>query len=49
MAKENTDWGYDQIVGAMANIGYRLFDQTVGNILQRHGIPPAPERNLKTT
>ena len=32
MAKENTDWGYDRIVGAMANLGYRLSDQTVGNI-----------------
>ena len=49
MAKENTDWGYDRIVGAMANIGYKLSDQTVGNILQRHGIPPAPERKRTTT
>jgi len=49
MAKENSDWGYDRIVGAMANIGYRLSDQTVGNILQRHGIPPAPERKRTTT
>jgi len=35
MAKENSDWGYDRIVGAIANLGYRLSDQTVGNILQR--------------
>jgi transposase len=49
MAKENTDWGYDRMVGAMANLGYRLSDQTVGNILQRHGIPPAPERKHTTT
>ena len=49
MAKENSDWGYDHIVGAMANLGYTLSDQTVGNILQRHGIPPAPERKRKTT
>jgi putative transposase len=48
MAKENTDWGYDRIVGAMANLGYRLSDQTVGNILQRHGIQPAPERKRTT-
>ena len=33
MAKENTGWGYDRIVGAMANLGYTLSDQTVGNIL----------------
>ena len=49
MAKENSDWGYDRIAGAMANLGYRLSDQTVGNILQRHGIPPAQERKRKTT
>jgi transposase InsO family protein len=49
MAKENPDWGYDRIVGALANLGYRLSDQTVGNILQRHGIPPAPERKRTTT
>ena len=49
MAKENSDWGYDRIVGAMANLGYTLSDQTVGNILQRHGIPPAPERKRRTT
>jgi len=49
MAKENSQWGYDRIVGAMANLGYTLSDQTVGNILQRHGIPPAPERKCTTT
>ncbi len=49
VAKENSDWGYDRIVGAMANLGYRLSDHTVGNILQRHGIPPAPERQRTTT
>ena len=49
MAKENSDWGYDRIVGALANLGYTLSDQTVGNILKRHGIPPAPERKRKTT
>ena len=41
--------GYDRIVGAMANLGYTLSDQTVGNILQRHGILPAPARKRTTT
>ena len=49
MAKENIDWGYDRIVGAMANLGYTLSDETVGNILRRNGIPPAPERKRTTT
>jgi len=49
MARENSGWGYDRIVGAMANLGYTISDQTVGNILQRHGIPPVPERKCRTT
>ena len=49
MAKENSDWGYDRIVGAMANLGYTLSDQTVGNILRRHGILPALARKRTTT
>src|ERR1700693_3965406 len=43
MARENSGWGYDRIVGAMANLGYRLSDQTVKNILRRQGIAPAPK------
>jgi len=48
MAKENRDWGYDRIAGALANLGYKVCDQTVGNVLQRHGLPPAPERRRTT-
>jgi len=44
MAKENPGWGYDRIVGALANLGFLLSDQTVGNILRRHGLSPAPKR-----
>jgi putative transposase len=49
LAKENRSWGYDRIVGALANLGYTLSDQTVGNILKRHGIRPAPERKTTST
>ncbi len=49
MAKENLTWGYDRIVGALANLGYPLSDETVGNILRRNGIPPAPERKRTMT
>jgi len=48
-ARENSGWGYDRIVGALANLGHRLSDQTVGNILRRHGIAPAPKRSQNTT
>ena len=49
MAKENRDWGYDRIAGALANLGYKVCDQTVGNVLQRHALPPAPARKRTTT
>jgi transposase InsO family protein len=49
MAQENRSWGYDRIVGALANLGLTVSPQTVGNILKRHGIPPAPERKSTTT
>ena len=32
MARENRSWGYDRIVGALANLGLTVSDQTVGNI-----------------
>ena len=48
MASENLDWGYDRVAGASANLGYEISDQTVGNILQRHGLPPAPKRKRTT-
>src|SRR5260370_33118315 len=38
LARENSGWGYDRIVGALANLGHQVSDQTVGNILRRHGI-----------
>jgi putative transposase len=48
MAKEKPSWGYDRIVGAVANLGHRVSDQTVGNILLRHDVPPAPKRKHTT-
>src|SRR5262245_59483349 len=49
IAQENRSWGYDRIVGALANLGLTVSAQTVGNVLKRHGIPPAPERKTTTT
>ena len=48
-ARENSGWGYDRIVGALVNLGHAISDQTVGNILRRYGIPPAPKRSQTTT
>lgn len=49
LARENRSWGYDRIQGTLKHLGYSISDQTVGNILKRHGIPPAPEREKTTT
>jgi putative transposase len=38
MAQEHRLWGSDRIVGALAHLGHTIRDQTVGNILKRHGI-----------
>ena len=48
-AKENPRWGCDRIQGALANVGYRITDTTVSNILKRNGIEPAPDRRQHTT
>ena len=49
MGRENSGWGYDRIVGALANLGHTVSDQTVGNVLRRYGIAPAPKRSQMTT
>ena len=49
MAKENRDWGYRRIQGALSNLGHKLARSTIADILQRHGIEPAPERKCQTT
>src|SRR5215469_3232577 len=48
-ARENRSWGYDRIVGALQNLGHQISDRTVGNILRRHNLAPAPERSRTTT
>ena len=42
-AREN-DWGYERIEGELLKLGYTISHETVGNILKRYGIPPAPQR-----
>jgi putative transposase len=49
LARENSGWGYDRIVGALSNLGHHLSEHTVGNILRRHNIEPAPKRSQTTT
>jgi len=49
LAEENRGWGYRRIQGALSNLGHMLAFKTIGNILKKHGIEPAPERARKTT
>ena len=49
MAKDNPTWGYDRICGAIRNLGFRISDQSVGNILRRCGLAPAPERRQQVS
>ena len=43
MARENREWGYRRIQGALANLGYDYARSTVANILKRNGIEAAPD------
>jgi putative transposase len=49
LAQENRSWGYDRIAGVLIHLGYTISDQTVGNILKRQGLSPAPTRKMTTT
>ena len=49
LARENKRWGFRRIVGALSNLGHQVSHQTMGNILKRHGLGPAPEREKTTT
>jgi putative transposase len=49
MVRESSGWGYDRIVGALTNLGCPVSDQTVKNILRRHGVAPTPKRSQVTS
>jgi transposase InsO family protein len=40
---------YTRIQGALANLDHHVGRGTIANILKRHGIEPAPERQKRTT
>lgn len=44
LAREN-GWGNERIEGELLKLDYEISDETVANILRRHGIPPVPERD----
>jgi putative transposase len=49
LAEENRDWGYRRIQGALSHLGHTIARSTIADILERHGLEPAPGRSRKTT
>lgn len=47
MPEENRDWEFRRIQGALSNVGHEFARSTIADILDRHGIEPAPERMRK--
>jgi hypothetical protein len=43
-AKANPTGAANRSQGALANVGYKISDTTVGNILNAHGVEAAPSR-----
>jgi putative transposase len=45
LARENSRWGYGKIEGELLKLGFTVSVSTVGNVLNRHGLLPAPVRH----
>ena len=44
LAQENARWGYGKIEGELLKLGLKVSQSTIRNVLDRHGIVPAPVR-----
>ena len=44
LARENSRWGYQRIVGELAGLGVQVCASTVAKILRQAGVPPAGAR-----
>jgi hypothetical protein len=45
LAQENPRWGYGKIQGELIKLNFQVSQSTIRNILDKHGIQPAPVRN----
>jgi putative transposase len=45
LARENSRWGYGKIQGELRKLYFRVSETSIRNILNRHGILPAPARH----
>ena len=46
---EETARSPDRISGALKNLGYRVSDATIAEVLKKHGMPPASDGKKETT
>jgi len=42
--RDNPGLGYEKLAGELCKLGFQVSKTTVSTVLERHGIPPAPER-----
>ena len=49
LAKENTSWGYDRIVGECANLGFLVSATSVASLFDANGIEPVTKRGKSPT
>ena len=45
VARDNPGLGYEKLAGELRKLGFQVSKTTVSTVLERHGIPPAPERD----
>ena len=48
LARENPRWGYGKIEGELLKLGHDIGRTTIKEILRRHNIPPAPQRDFSS-
>jgi putative transposase len=49
IAEDNPGLGYDKLKGELRKLGFKASPTTIRTVLQRHGIPPAPERSRSSS
>jgi transposase InsO family protein len=49
VAQDNPGLGYDKLKGELRKLGFKASPTTIRTVLQRHGIPPSPERSRSSS
>jgi putative transposase len=48
VVRENPGLGYEKLEGEMRKLGFDVSYITIRNVMNRHGLPPAPERSSRS-